>query len=41
MKVHWAEKCLGDNGWNYEEAAQIFLKMKEQGMVPADAFETG
>ncbi len=38
MKTEWAEKCLQDNGWSFEAAAQVFLQMKEQNLVPPDAF---
>ncbi|XP_063294955.1 nuclear RNA export factor 1 [Pelobates fuscus] len=38
MNAEWSHKCLQDNGWDFEQAAQIFLKLKAEGKIPEVAF---
>ncbi|KAM4721089.1 nuclear RNA export factor 1 [Rhinophrynus dorsalis] len=38
MNPEWSQKCLEDNGWDFDQAAQIFLKLKEAGKIPEIAF---
>uniref|UniRef100_A0A915J4T1 Nuclear RNA export factor 1 n=1 Tax=Romanomermis culicivorax TaxID=13658 RepID=A0A915J4T1_ROMCU len=38
MKLHWAEKCLEDCDWNFENAAYTFSEMQKQNCIPAEAF---
>ncbi|XP_050527451.1 nuclear RNA export factor 1-like isoform X2 [Daktulosphaira vitifoliae] len=37
MNDEWAERCLNDNGWNYDNAAESFAKLKDN--IPAAAFQ--
>ncbi|XP_053576058.1 nuclear RNA export factor 1 isoform X2 [Bombina bombina] len=38
MNLEWSQKCLLDNAWDFEQAAQIFLKLKSEGKIPEIAF---
>ncbi|CAJ0936683.1 unnamed protein product [Ranitomeya imitator] len=38
MNSEWSQKCLQDNGWDFEQAAQIFMKLKAEGKIPEIAF---
>ncbi|KAM4617303.1 nuclear RNA export factor 1 isoform 2-T3 [Discoglossus pictus] len=38
MNAEWSQKCLQDNNWDFEQAAQIFLKLKAEGKIPDVAF---
>ncbi|XP_071974556.1 nuclear RNA export factor 1 [Engystomops pustulosus] len=38
MNAEWAQKCLQDNGWDFDQAANIFLKLKTEGKIPEVAF---
>ncbi|XP_073514582.1 nuclear RNA export factor 1 [Phyllobates terribilis] len=38
MNAEWSQKCLQDNGWDFEQAAQIFMKLKAEGKIPEIAF---
>ncbi|XP_056383530.1 nuclear RNA export factor 1 [Hyla sarda] len=38
MNAEWSQKCLQDNGWDFEQAAQIFMKLKAEGKIPEVAF---
>ncbi|XP_051505147.1 nuclear RNA export factor 1-like [Myxocyprinus asiaticus] len=38
MNLEWSQKCLQDNGWNFNRAAQVFMALKVQGMIPEAAF---
>ncbi|XP_069895120.1 nuclear RNA export factor 2-like isoform X1 [Dipodomys merriami] len=39
MKLDWSEKCLMDNAWDYNRAAQIFIKFQNEGKIPQEAFK--
>ncbi|XP_051825130.1 nuclear RNA export factor 1-like [Antechinus flavipes] len=39
MNLEWSQKCLQDNNWDFIQAAQIFTQLKEQGKIPAIAFQ--
>ncbi|KRX21871.1 Nuclear RNA export factor 1 [Trichinella nelsoni] len=38
LRLEWAMKCLEDNGWQYNDAKNSFLRLLEQGNVPPQAF---
>ncbi|KAM3918807.1 nuclear RNA export factor 1 isoform 2-T2 [Leptodactylus fuscus] len=38
MNAEWSQKCLQDNGWDFEQAARIFMKLKAEGKIPEVAF---
>ncbi|KRY51048.1 Nuclear RNA export factor 1 [Trichinella britovi] len=38
LRLEWAMKCLEDNGWQYNDAKNAFLRLLEQGNVPPQAF---
>uniref|UniRef100_A0A672Q051 Nuclear RNA export factor 1 n=1 Tax=Sinocyclocheilus grahami TaxID=75366 RepID=A0A672Q051_SINGR len=38
MNLEWSQKCLQDNDWDFDRAAQIFTGLKAQGKVPDVAF---
>ncbi|XP_026090885.1 nuclear RNA export factor 1-like isoform X1 [Carassius auratus] len=38
MNLEWSQKCLQDNDWDFERAAQIFTGLKAQGKIPDVAF---
>ncbi|XP_075043746.1 nuclear RNA export factor 1 isoform X2 [Mixophyes fleayi] len=38
MNAEWSQKCLQDNGWDFEQSAQIFMKLKAEGKIPNIAF---
>nr|CAB3264527.1 nuclear RNA export factor 1-like [Phallusia mammillata] len=38
MNLMFSEQCLAENGWNYQNAGQKFLELKEQGLIPPEAF---
>ncbi|XP_063801074.1 nuclear RNA export factor 1 isoform X2 [Pseudophryne corroboree] len=38
MNAEWSQKCLQDNGWDFEQSAQIFMKLKTEGKIPSVAF---
>ncbi|KRX92243.1 Nuclear RNA export factor 1, partial [Trichinella pseudospiralis] len=38
LRLEWAMKCLEDNGWQYDNAKNAFLRLLEQGNVPSQAF---
>ena len=31
-------RCLDDNGWDYQKAAQIFINLQTEGKIPPEAF---
>ncbi|XP_066570669.1 nuclear RNA export factor 1-like [Amia ocellicauda] len=39
MKLDWSQKCLQDNEWDFNRAAQIFTQLKAQGTIPDVAFK--
>ncbi|XP_069811194.1 nuclear RNA export factor 1-like isoform X2 [Dendropsophus ebraccatus] len=39
MKPDWALKCLQDNNWDMQQAEEIFHALKNQGIIPPEAFE--
>lgn len=39
MNVEWSYKCLSENEWNYEKAAQVFTTLKDSGSIPPEAFD--
>uniref|UniRef100_A0A4W4GQ46 Nuclear RNA export factor 1b n=1 Tax=Electrophorus electricus TaxID=8005 RepID=A0A4W4GQ46_ELEEL len=38
MNLEWSQKCLQDNDWDFDRAAQIFTDLKVQGTIPEVAF---
>ncbi|KAG8437936.1 hypothetical protein GDO86_008575 [Hymenochirus boettgeri] len=38
MNAEWSQKCLEDNGWDFDQAAQIFMKLNAEGNIPDVAF---
>ncbi|KAI4877033.1 hypothetical protein NFI96_031991, partial [Prochilodus magdalenae] len=38
MNLEWSQKCLQDNDWDFNRAAQIFTDLKVQGKIPDVAF---
>ncbi|KAI7796490.1 nuclear RNA export factor 1 [Triplophysa rosa] len=38
MNLEWSQKCLQDNDWDFERAAQIFSGLKAHGKIPDVAF---
>lgn len=39
MKLNWSQKCLEDNSWDYNKAAEIFTILQNEGKIPKDFFE--
>ncbi|XP_066563640.1 nuclear RNA export factor 1-like [Amia ocellicauda] len=39
MKLEWSQKCLQDNEWDFNKAAQIFTQFQAQGKIPDVAFK--
>ncbi|XP_018421083.1 PREDICTED: nuclear RNA export factor 1 [Nanorana parkeri] len=38
MNLEWSQKCLQDNGWDWEQSVQIFMRLKAEGKIPDIAF---
>ncbi|TKS72260.1 Nuclear RNA export factor 1 [Collichthys lucidus] len=38
MNLEWSQKCLQDNDWDFNRAAQIFTQLKTEGKIPDVAF---
>ncbi|XP_051536491.1 nuclear RNA export factor 1-like [Myxocyprinus asiaticus] len=38
MNLEWSQKCLQDNDWDFDQAAQIFTGLKAHGKIPDVAF---
>ncbi|XP_051956160.1 nuclear RNA export factor 1-like [Xyrauchen texanus] len=38
MNLEWSQKCLQDNDWDFDRAAQIFTGLKADGKIPDVAF---
>ncbi|XP_035267113.1 nuclear RNA export factor 1 isoform X2 [Anguilla anguilla] len=38
MNLEWSQKCLQDNEWDFNRAAQIFTQLKAIGKIPDVAF---
>ncbi|XP_051960553.1 nuclear RNA export factor 1-like [Xyrauchen texanus] len=38
MNLEWSQKCLHDNDWDFDRAAQIFTGLKAHGKIPDVAF---
>ncbi|XP_034454526.1 nuclear RNA export factor 1 isoform X1 [Hippoglossus hippoglossus] len=38
MNLEWSQKCLQDNEWDFNRAAQIFTQLKADGHIPEVAF---
>ncbi|KAJ8014867.1 hypothetical protein DPEC_G00020230 [Dallia pectoralis] len=38
MNLEWSKKCLQDNNWDFNKAAQIFTQLKTEGKIPDVAF---
>ncbi|XP_061581551.1 nuclear RNA export factor 1 isoform X1 [Cololabis saira] len=38
MNLEWSQKCLQDNEWDFNRAAQIFTQLKTEGKIPDAAF---
>ncbi|XP_040184915.1 nuclear RNA export factor 1 isoform X2 [Rana temporaria] len=38
MNLEWSQKCLVDNGWDWEQSVQIFMRLKAEGKIPEIAF---
>ncbi|XP_066570667.1 nuclear RNA export factor 1-like [Amia ocellicauda] len=39
MKLDWSQKCLQNNEWDFNRAAQIFTQLKAQGTIPDVTFK--
>ncbi|CAI9539641.1 unnamed protein product [Staurois parvus] len=38
MNLEWSQKCLQDNGWDWEQSVQIFMRLKTERKIPDIAF---
>uniref|UniRef100_A0AAQ4PLT8 Nuclear RNA export factor 1a n=1 Tax=Gasterosteus aculeatus aculeatus TaxID=481459 RepID=A0AAQ4PLT8_GASAC len=38
MNLEWSQKCLQDNEWDFNRAAQVFTQLKTDGKIPDVAF---
>ncbi|XP_057706544.1 nuclear RNA export factor 1 isoform X1 [Corythoichthys intestinalis] len=38
MNLEWSQKCLQDNEWDFDKAAQIFTQLQTEGKIPDVAF---
>ncbi|XP_041653355.1 nuclear RNA export factor 1 isoform X2 [Cheilinus undulatus] len=38
MNLEWSQKCLQDNEWDFNTAAQVFTQLKTEGKIPDVAF---
>ncbi|XP_034399951.1 nuclear RNA export factor 1 isoform X1 [Cyclopterus lumpus] len=38
MNLEWSQKCLLDNEWDFNKAAQVFTQLKTDGKIPEVAF---
>uniref|UniRef100_H2UBW5 Nuclear RNA export factor 1 n=1 Tax=Takifugu rubripes TaxID=31033 RepID=H2UBW5_TAKRU len=38
MNLEWSQKCLQDNAWDFNAAAQVFTQLKMEGKIPDVAF---
>ncbi|XP_061786326.1 nuclear RNA export factor 1 isoform X1 [Nerophis lumbriciformis] len=38
MNFEWSQKCLQDNEWDFNKAAQIFTQLQTEGKIPEVAF---
>ncbi|XP_037117007.1 nuclear RNA export factor 1 isoform X1 [Syngnathus acus] len=38
MNLEWSQKCLQDNEWDFNKAAQIFTQLQAEGKIPDVAF---
>ncbi|TNN40148.1 Nuclear RNA export factor 1 [Liparis tanakae] len=38
MNLEWSQKCLLDNEWDFNKAAQVFTQLKADGKIPDVAF---
>ncbi|XP_075960136.1 nuclear RNA export factor 1 isoform X1 [Anarhichas minor] len=38
MNLEWSQKCLQDNEWDFNRAAQVFTQLKTDGKIPEVAF---
>uniref|UniRef100_A0A673ARU2 Nuclear RNA export factor 1 n=1 Tax=Sphaeramia orbicularis TaxID=375764 RepID=A0A673ARU2_9TELE len=38
MNLEWSQKCLQDNEWDFNRAAQIFTQLRTEGKIPDVAF---
>ncbi|XP_068444936.1 nuclear RNA export factor 1 isoform X2 [Clinocottus analis] len=38
MNLEWSQKCLQDNDWDFNKAAQVFTQLKTDGKIPEVAF---
>ncbi|XP_053735741.1 nuclear RNA export factor 1 isoform X2 [Synchiropus splendidus] len=38
MNLEWSQKCLLDNQWDFNAAAQVFTQLKTEGKIPDVAF---
>lgn len=36
--LYLLNRCLVENGWNYEKAAEVFTTLNSQGKIPPEAF---
>ncbi|GFO03907.1 nuclear RNA export factor 1 [Plakobranchus ocellatus] len=39
MNSKFSHKCLQENDWDYQRAAQVFTSLQSQGKIPQEAFE--
>ncbi|CAF3251827.1 unnamed protein product [Rotaria socialis] len=38
MNIEYSRLCLEQNNWHYNKAAEVYLDLKNQNKIPADAF---
>uniref|UniRef100_A0A4W6EZL2 Nuclear RNA export factor 1 n=1 Tax=Lates calcarifer TaxID=8187 RepID=A0A4W6EZL2_LATCA len=38
MNLEWSQKCLQDNEWDFNRAAEVFTQLKTEGQIPDVAF---
>uniref|UniRef100_A0A2P2I1B3 Nuclear RNA export factor 1-like n=3 Tax=Hirondellea gigas TaxID=1518452 RepID=A0A2P2I1B3_9CRUS len=39
MKPDYAKLCLEQNAWDFNKAAELFMKLKEEGKIPAEYYK--
>ncbi|XP_067940028.1 nuclear RNA export factor 1-like [Watersipora subatra] len=40
MNEHWSSECLVANSWSYEAGAAMYARLKAEGKIPPEAFQT-
>ncbi|KAL1767034.1 nuclear RNA export factor 2 [Sigmodon hispidus] len=39
MKLEWSQKCLEDNNWDYNRAAEVFTMLQTKSKIPKEFFK--